>query len=449
MTATLLDSPHHVHRAVTVRYVLSLSAVALLSMLGWLLMTSQITEHKRQDETVSLAGAQRMLTHQMAGLVAESMGADTGPTRARAMGALAAAEGRFLVGGRTLEARASATPGTTPANRELHAAYFAAADSVATATLKIRQALEALETGRMSKPEAEALVAWMRGPMIHVLDRAVAAHKATAKQTLLELRSYHVADLVAVLSVLLFEAGFIFAPLARRLAQQTTEMQRQSRVLTETSQELERLASTDGLTRLANRRALDNALAGNATWIPERPRHAHARPTASTGVISFDLDCFKQVNDLHGHAAGDAVLRAVGERLRAVCRAGDLVARMGGDEFTAILYDVPSSEFVEVIAERIRARVAEPVLFEGKNLSVGASIGTCLVPEQASTLQEALKVADDYQREAKQQSKSRSANRKIGRAVPQGALRMRSEDPPAPPNTPSYSIARASLVWEQ
>jgi diguanylate cyclase (GGDEF)-like protein len=281
---------------------------------------------------------------------------------------------------------------------------------------KLDRAVHAVESGQTARPEAESLIAWMRGPAIQSLDRAVAAHKSAAKGMLRELRFYHVADLLAVLAVLLMEAVFVFAPLARRLARQTTEMQRQSRMLIETSQEMERLACTDGLTRLSNRRALDTALAGSATWIQERPRPAYARPASCTGVISFDLDCFKQVNDVYGHAAGDEVLRAVGERLRAVCRGGDLVARMGGDEFTAILYDVPSSEFVEAIVERIRARVAEPVPFEGVNLVVGASIGTCLVPEQASTLQEALKIADDMQREAKQQSKSRGARRRFATA---------------------------------
>ncbi len=414
MTATLLDSPVSVHRAVTLRYILSLTAVALLSLLGWQLMTAQLAGHKRQDESVSLAGAQRMLSHQMAGLVAESLGPQSVERHAQTIAELASAEKRYIASFHILGANAANTPRRTAADRELRAAYFDGPSSILAASAKIDHDVGALEAGQMSKPDAEALIVWMRGPAIHLLDRAVAAQKGLAKQTLLDLRFYHVVDLLAVLAVLLLEAVFVFAPLARRLARQTTEMQRQSRVLLETSQELERLASTDGLTRLANRRALDTALSGSGNWIPERPRPAHARPASSTGVISFDLDCFKQVNDTYGHPAGDEVLRAVGERLRAVCRAGDLVARMGGDEFTAILYDVPSSEFVEAIAERIRATVAEPVPFEGVNLVVGASIGTCLVPDQASNLQAALKIADDMQREAKQQTKSRSARRRIG-----------------------------------
>jgi diguanylate cyclase (GGDEF)-like protein len=428
VTATHLDSPASVYRAVTIRYAMSLTAVALLSFLGWRLMISQIAAHKRQDDTVGIAGAQRMLSHQMAGLIAESLGKESEAARARALTDLAAADQRFTASFHLLSKQSAATPPTTPANREVRAAYFEGPASVSVAAAKINEAVQAVQAGQLSKPDEEALVAWMRGPAIRLLDGAVAAHKDVAKQTLLDLRAYHVADLIAVLAVLSLEALFVFAPLARRLARQTKEMQRQARTLFETTQELERLASTDGLTRLANRRALDNALADSPTWIPERPRAAQARPGSSTGIISFDLDCFKQVNDVHGHAAGDEVLRAVGERLRAVCRSGDLVARMGGDEFTAILYDVPSSEFIEVIADRIRACVAEPVPFAGVNLSVGASIGTCLVPDQASTLQEALKRADDMQREAKQQSKSRSAHRK-------------GEESPATPSSYFYVTA--------
>jgi diguanylate cyclase (GGDEF)-like protein len=416
MVAQLLDTPVCVFRAVTVRYILSLSAIAVLSLLGWQVMTSQLALHKRQDDAVSLAGGERMLTHQMAGLVAQSLVTQDAASRARTLAELAAADTRFIDSFHSLSNQVAAAPGSKPADVELRASYFDGSASVLRTVAKIDRAVHDVESGRTARPEAEALIAWMRGPAIISLDRAVAAHKNAAKGMLRELRFYHVADLLAVLAVLLMEAVFVFAPLARRLARQTTEMQGQSRILMETLQEMERLACTDGLTRLSNRRALDTALAGSGTLTAMRPRPAYARPASSTGVISFDLDCFKQVNDVYGHAAGDEVLRAVGERLRAVCRGGDLVARMGGDEFTAILYDVPSSEFVETIAERIRARVAEPVRFEGVNLVVGASIGTCLVPEQASTLQEALKIADDMQREAKQQSKSRSARRQFATA---------------------------------
>ena len=355
-----------------------------------------------------------MYVRVMGNLAAETVSNGNPAARAQKLAELAENERRYLASFNVLRSRVAGYPLSNHAARALHDAYFGGDGAVAAATTRLEHDVALVTAGRMSDPDTEALAEWMRGPLYHQLERAVAAHRDAGKQTLRDLRTYQVIDLIAVLSVLLFEAVFVFAPLARRLTRQTTEMQMQSRVLLETSRELERLASTDGLTRLANRRALDQALAARATWIPERPRQfAHGRPAASTGVISFDLDSFKQVNDLYGHAAGDEVLRAVGERLRAVCRGGDLVARMGGDEFTAILYDVPSSEFVEVIAERIRARVAEPVPFEGRLLSVGASIGTCLVPDQAPTLQEALKIADDMQREAKQQSKSRSAKRKV------------------------------------
>jgi diguanylate cyclase (GGDEF)-like protein len=422
MTAAHLDTPASVYRAVTVRYALSLCVVALLSVLSWFMMSTQLTAHKRQDDTVAIAGAQRMYARVMANFTADAADSNTPAARAHALAELAEAEKHYLAAFETLRARVASPPPSNEAMRALQAMYFEGPDSVVAATTRLEQAVASIEAGRLSKADSQAHADWMRGSLYHVLDQAVAKHRNEGKQTLHDLRSYQVIDLIAVLCVLLFEALFIFAPLARRLAKLTTEMQQQSRILLDTSRELERLASTDGLTRLANRRALDNALTGSAEWIPEQPRSAHARPAGSTGVISFDLDHFKHVNDVHGHPAGDEVLRAVGERLRAVCRSGDLVARMGGDEFTAILYDVPSSEFIEVIAERIRARVAEPVLFEGVQLSVGASIGTCLVPEQASNLKDALRFADDMQREAKQQSKSRRRGGAVAQSKKEAVL---------------------------
>lgn len=417
MATPLLTSPANVHRAITIRYAISLTAIALLSLLGWGLMTAQLGEHRQQDKTISLAGAQRMLSHQIAGLVAEQMGEQDETRRARATADLNQAEQQYMAAYQALSEGQDGKEPPSQATKDLRAIYFDGPGSVAAATARIRDWLSAVEHGRMSKADTQAFVAWMRGPLIRVLDHAVAAHRTAAIHTLNDLQVYHIGDLAAVLLVLALEAGLIFAPLARRLAIQTTEMQRQSRRLVETSEELERLASTDGLTRLANRRALDSALAQPLNWIEDAPQLGRARAAGSVGVLSFDLDCFKQVNDVYGHAAGDEVLRAVGERLRAACRAGDLVARMGGDEFTAILYDVPSAEYVELIAERIRASVGEPVPFDGAQLKVGASIGTCLVPDQAATLQEALRKADAMQREVKKLSKSRSGRRKSASAM--------------------------------
>ena len=130
---------------------------------------------------------------------------------------------------------------------------------------------------------------------------------------------------------------------------------------------LARLALCDPLTGLANRRAFDDALA------QEVARAAAAG--APLAVVALDVDHFKRVNDAHGHAAGDAVLAEVAARAHAALRGGDLLARVGGEEFAAILPGASLAQAREA-AERIRARIAAaPILAAGASLAVTASLG--------------------------------------------------------------------------
>jgi two-component system, cell cycle response regulator len=145
------------------------------------------------------------------------------------------------------------------------------------------------------------------------------------------------------------------------------------------ARELERLAALalrDPLTGLANRRAFEDALAREL-----------ARASAAgvpLAVVALDIDHFKRVNDAHGHAAGDAVLAAVAARGAAALRAGDLLARVGGEEFAALL---PGASLAQArdVAERIRARIAEaPIGAGGAALEITASLGcAALAPDDA------------------------------------------------------------------
>lgn len=134
--------------------------------------------------------------------------------------------------------------------------------------------------------------------------------------------------------------------------------------------EMRKFALTDALTGLANRRAaldrLDQAVARAAR---------HHNPIA---VIFVDLDRFKKVNDVHGHAAGDAILINVAARLRATIRTEDTIARLGGDEFLAVCEDLASHEAAHMLAERVRVALAQPYLFAGQSLPVTASVGMAL-----------------------------------------------------------------------
>lgn len=122
-------------------------------------------------------------------------------------------------------------------------------------------------------------------------------------------------------------------------------------------------AMTDPLTGLRNRRAVDLVL----------ERLCSAR--ASFGLLHLDLDYFKAVNDTLGHAAGDFVLESVGRILRDQLRAEDCAARIGGDEFVVLVVGRSDPKTLEAIAERIIARICQPMEFDGQTCRVSASIG--------------------------------------------------------------------------
>ena len=98
------------------------------------------------------------------------------------------------------------------------------------------------------------------------------------------------------------------------------------------------------------------------------------RRTGNAAVIYVDLDNFKPINDTFGHEAGDAVLKAAGERLLASLRPSDTAARLGGDEFAVLLVDIPE-EHIGVVADRIVGNLTKPLEFDGRELEVGASLG--------------------------------------------------------------------------
>jgi diguanylate cyclase (GGDEF)-like protein len=125
----------------------------------------------------------------------------------------------------------------------------------------------------------------------------------------------------------------------------------------------EEQALTDTLTGLRNRRALD--LAMTQTMARNQP----------FGLMHMDLDYFKAVNDTLGHAAGDAVLREVGRILRTLTRDGDTIARIGGDEFVLLLPGLIEAEVLHGIADRVIAQLDRPILHEGQECRVSASIG--------------------------------------------------------------------------
>jgi diguanylate cyclase (GGDEF)-like protein len=148
--------------------------------------------------------------------------------------------------------------------------------------------------------------------------------------------------------------------------------------IAEREREVLRLAYEDTLTGLPNRvrflQALRERLAAPAEGDGAPPQLA---------VLTLDLDRFKAINDALGHAAGDEVLRQVGARLSSQLRAGDLVARLSGDEFGVLLGAADRTQ-AEAAAERLLAALRVPVLYEQQPLDVSAALGIACCPEHGS-----------------------------------------------------------------
>ncbi len=176
----------------------------------------------------------------------------------------------------------------------------------------------------------------------------------------------------------------IYTFIARRIGEERCDETFQSKLEAE-MRELRELAMQDPLTRLPNRRALLAALEVT-TGTCRANCQCHA-------FFLLDLNGFKRVNDLHGHAVGDRVLQVAVERFRRAARPSDLLARLGGDEFALLSYDV-DRRAAEAIGNRIAAALDTAISCEGHIHQLGVAIGAALMPDDGVTSEAILRQAD-------------------------------------------------------
>lgn len=173
------------------------------------------------------------------------------------------------------------------------------------------------------------------------------------------------------------------------------------REITERKRAAERLtylAQYDSLTALPNR-----------SLFHDRLDQSMARTRRSKGRLALmflDLDRFKEINDSHGHAIGDAVLQAVARLFTESFRDVDTIARLGGDEFTVIVDQINDMEQVATVAERIRTTLSAPLILSGTEIFVTASIGIAIYPANGASLEEMIKAADAAMYRAKQDGRN-------------------------------------------
>ena len=158
------------------------------------------------------------------------------------------------------------------------------------------------------------------------------------------------------------------------------------------------LAYHDTLTGLPNRRLLDDRL--------RQALHLAQRRDRRVAAMLVDLDDFKRVNDELGHRSGDAVLREVAERLAGCVRKADTLARQGGDEFVIVIPDLAQESDCSVVAEKILHALQAPFHADGREFSIGASIGISIHPADAGDGDALLRNADAAMYRAKQSGRN-------------------------------------------
>lgn len=166
--------------------------------------------------------------------------------------------------------------------------------------------------------------------------------------------------------------------------------------------QLNELAVTDPLTRLANRRLLSEHL--------EKVIAGSVKHKVPAAVLLIDLDGFKLINDVHGHGVGDAVLVETAKRIQSITRSEDVASRLGGDEFVVVVNRLDSdkrlaAETAMRIAEKLIKLINSPIVFNGQTLHVGASIGIRLLGFEELDPKTALGEADVAMYRAKQAGK--------------------------------------------
>jgi diguanylate cyclase (GGDEF)-like protein len=131
------------------------------------------------------------------------------------------------------------------------------------------------------------------------------------------------------------------------------------------------------------------------------------RTAATVAVLFLDIDNFKRINDSFGHAAGDRLLRVIGDRLRGMLRPADTVARFGGDEFALLFEDLGDEHDVALMAERIGRAARIPVRFDDSEASITVSIGIAVVDDPAVDADAVMHEADTAMYRAKDRGRGR------------------------------------------
>jgi len=164
------------------------------------------------------------------------------------------------------------------------------------------------------------------------------------------------------------------------------------------TRELNHQANHDHLTGLPNRALFMDRF--------EEAIKDAIRDKSIVALFFIDLDYFKEINDTYGHSIGDKVLQEVSKKVSSSLRVNDTLSRLGGDEFTVIMKNITKVSDVELLAEKLTDILSKPFIIDKKSFIISASIGVSLYPDNGSTPENLLKLADNAMYKTKKNGKS-------------------------------------------
>ena len=392
---------------VTAAYLIALMLIAFLACAAYYLLDNVIADQLEAARVVGVAGHQIMLLQRI-GLLATDLQAGTATARAPLMAAI----NDMRSTEDSLAARGDFPPGRSapPAVRQFFFRGPASLDDALRVFIR--------SAGRFADPAApdkDRAYRWLETEAHDRLQpRLLASLSNFEREThahVERLRRTQQVVLAMLLVALALQGMFVFRPLVV-----------QSRHF---AAHLYRLATTDDLTGVSSRR--------HFMEIAERDLRLARRSGKEIAAILLDLDHFKEVNDAHGHAAGDAVLRRFGKLSTALLRQSDMIGRMGGEEFAILLPDT-DIEGAMTVADRLRRAIAED---RGSDLPpVTVSIGVAARQADDRSIDDLLRRAD----RALYQAKSEGRNRVAGAREDSHAAQAGHHPPP-----PSSSAAEVPM----
>ncbi|EKS67734.1 MULTISPECIES: GGDEF domain-containing protein [unclassified Caballeronia] len=292
----------------------------------------------------------------------------------------------------TARATALSLQNTPASDTQRQAAYREARIELAGRLAALHALVSSSPMSAPSLPSAVLSPSAALGEASSALDSAYAWWRAERDRTSADVRE----RILSVSHTLIALSAIVFGVLITALGMYA----KRNRQLLGISNEFEQASLHDAMTGLPNRRKLFAALEEAANALA-----SGARGASRIAVLYIDLDGFKRVNDTHGHRIGDEFLIAVSRRFRQAVRGGDLVARIGGDEFALLVREFSSDGELAVIAQRIIACVAETDAQMGLSI-VRASVGIASFPDRVDDYWRLVAAADDTMYTVKRNGKN-------------------------------------------